>query len=145
MGNKGPLKVLNGTKLILDDHGNNLDSFTLSLESFRFFRGPLLHKSVTGTIFWGFLQQTGSRYLSHGDSFTCMRHIHISGILLKLRTSKNHTSGICRCQGPGVHTLHYAYVLHVCRNETKNSHTYASFFLSLDNHYYSVHTYLFLP
>ena len=27
MGNKGPLKVLNGTKLILDDHGNNLDSF----------------------------------------------------------------------------------------------------------------------
>ena len=28
LGNKGPLKVLNGTKLILDDHGNNLDSFT---------------------------------------------------------------------------------------------------------------------
>ena len=24
MGNKGPLKVLNGTKLILDEHGNNL-------------------------------------------------------------------------------------------------------------------------
>ena len=23
--NKGPLKVLNGTELILDDHGNNLD------------------------------------------------------------------------------------------------------------------------
>ena len=46
--NKGPLKVLNGTKLILDDHGNNLDSFRISLESFRSFRGPLLHKPVTG-------------------------------------------------------------------------------------------------
>ena len=46
--NKGPLKVLNVTKLILDDHGNNLDSFRISLESFRSFRGPLLHKSGTG-------------------------------------------------------------------------------------------------
>ena len=48
LGNKGPLKVLNGTKLILDDHGNNLDSFRISLESFRSFRGPLLHKPVPG-------------------------------------------------------------------------------------------------
>ena len=48
LGNKGPLKVLNGTKLTLDDHGNNLDSFTISLEFFRSFRGPLLHKLVTG-------------------------------------------------------------------------------------------------
>ena len=49
MENKGPLKVLNGTKLILDDHGNNLDSFRISLESFRsFIRGPLLLKPVTG-------------------------------------------------------------------------------------------------
>ena len=48
LGNKGPLKVLNGTKLILDDHGNNLDSFIISLESFRSFTGPLLHKPVTG-------------------------------------------------------------------------------------------------
>ena len=31
LGNKGPLKVLNGSKLILDDHGNNLDSFRISL------------------------------------------------------------------------------------------------------------------
>ena len=45
-GNKGPLKVLNGIKLILDDHGNNLDSFRISSESFRSFRGPLLHKPV---------------------------------------------------------------------------------------------------
>ena len=48
MGNKGPLKVLNGTELILDDHGYNLDSFRISLESFRSFRGPLLPKPVTG-------------------------------------------------------------------------------------------------
>ena len=42
MGNKGPLKVMNGTKLILEDHGNNLDSFRISLESLRLFRGPLV-------------------------------------------------------------------------------------------------------
>ena len=48
MENKGPLKALNGTKLILDDHGNNLDSFRISLESFRSFRGPLLLNPVTG-------------------------------------------------------------------------------------------------
>ena len=46
LGNKGPLKVLDGAKLILDDHGNNLNSF--SLDSFRSFRGPLLYKPVTG-------------------------------------------------------------------------------------------------
>ena len=28
------LKFLNGTKLILDDHGNNLDSFRISLDFF---------------------------------------------------------------------------------------------------------------
>ena len=44
MGNKGPLKALNGTKLILDDHGNNLDSFRINLISFRASRGPLFHK-----------------------------------------------------------------------------------------------------
>ena len=44
----GSLKVLNGTKLILDDNGNTLDSFRISLEPFRSFRGPLLHKPVTG-------------------------------------------------------------------------------------------------
>ena len=48
LGNKGPLKVLNGTKLILDDYENNLDSFRISLESFRSFIGPLLHKPVIG-------------------------------------------------------------------------------------------------
>ena len=41
MGNKDPLKVLIGTKMILDDHGNNLDLF-------RSFRGRLLLKPVTG-------------------------------------------------------------------------------------------------
>ena len=48
LGNKSPLKVLNDTKLILDDHRNNLDSFRISLESFRSFRGPLLLKPVIG-------------------------------------------------------------------------------------------------
>ena len=43
----GPLKVLNGTKLILEGHGNNLDSFRISLESFRSFRCPLLPKPVS--------------------------------------------------------------------------------------------------
>ena len=46
--NKGPVKVLNGTKQILDDNGNHLDSFRISLESFKSFRGPLLQKLVTG-------------------------------------------------------------------------------------------------
>ena len=41
------MKVLNGTKLILDDLGINLDSFRLK-GSFRSFRGPLLLKPVTG-------------------------------------------------------------------------------------------------
>ena len=48
LGNKGILKVLNGTKLTLDDHGNNLESFRISLESFKSFRDPLLHKPITG-------------------------------------------------------------------------------------------------
>ena len=48
LGNKGPLMALNGTKLIFDDHGNKVDSFRISLESFRSFKGPLLHKPVTG-------------------------------------------------------------------------------------------------
>ena len=46
--NRGPLKILNGIKLILDDQGNHLDSYTISLESFRSFRGPLFRKPVTG-------------------------------------------------------------------------------------------------
>ena len=44
----GPLKILNGIKLILDDQGNHLDSYAISLESFRSFRGPLFRKPVTG-------------------------------------------------------------------------------------------------
>ena len=59
--NRGPLKILNGIKLILDDQGNHLDSYTISFESFRYFRGPLFHKPVTGQelVFCCFLQQTG--------------------------------------------------------------------------------------
>ena len=46
--NKGHLKVLNDTKLILDDQWNNLDLFRINLKSFKSFRGPLLLKPVTG-------------------------------------------------------------------------------------------------
>ena len=42
------MKVVNGTKLILDDQENQLGSFRISLDSFRSFRGPLFHKPVTG-------------------------------------------------------------------------------------------------
>ena len=34
----GPLKIVNGIKLILDDQGNHLNSYTISLESFRSFK-----------------------------------------------------------------------------------------------------------
>ena len=33
---------------MLDDQGNHFDSYTISLESFRSFRGPLFRKPVTG-------------------------------------------------------------------------------------------------
>ena len=41
------MKILNGVILILDDQGNHLESYTISLESFRSFRGPLFCKPVT--------------------------------------------------------------------------------------------------
>ena len=44
----GPLKILKGMKLILDGQGNYLDLYTIGLESFRSFRGPLFCKRVTG-------------------------------------------------------------------------------------------------
>ena len=46
--NRGPLKILNGIKLILDGQGNHLDSYAISLESFRSLRGSLFRKPVTG-------------------------------------------------------------------------------------------------
>ena len=45
---KGPLKILNAIRFILDDQGNHLDSYTISLESFRSFKGPLFRKPITG-------------------------------------------------------------------------------------------------
>ena len=45
--NRGPLKILNGIKLIPDDQRNHLDSYTISLKSFRSFRVPLFNKPVT--------------------------------------------------------------------------------------------------
>ena len=35
LGSMAPLQILNSIKLILDDQGNHLDSYTISLESFR--------------------------------------------------------------------------------------------------------------
>ena len=60
--NRRPLKILNGKKLILDAQGNHLDSYTISLESFRSFRDLLFCKPVTSQelFFCCFLQQTGS-------------------------------------------------------------------------------------
>ena len=59
--NRGPLKILNGIKLTLDDQGNHWDSYTISLESFRSFRGHLFQKPVTDQDFFcWFLQQAGS-------------------------------------------------------------------------------------
>ena len=48
LGSMAPLQILNSIKLILDDQGNHLDSYTISLESFRSFKGPLFRKPVTG-------------------------------------------------------------------------------------------------
>ena len=48
METRGPLKILNGTKLILDDHVNHKDSFRIDFELFRSFRGTLFPKPVTG-------------------------------------------------------------------------------------------------
>ena len=46
------MKILNDIKLILDDQGNHLDSYTISLESFRSFRGPLFCKPVNWSGFF---------------------------------------------------------------------------------------------
>ena len=63
---QGPLKILNGKKFILDDQGNHLDSYKISLESFRSFIGPLFRKSVTGQDLF-FLFLTANRlYLGGG-------------------------------------------------------------------------------
>ena len=59
--NRGPLKILHGIKLILDDQKNHLDSYTISLESFSSFSGPLFRKLVkVSNFFCCFSQQPGS-------------------------------------------------------------------------------------
>ena len=47
--------ILKGKKLILDDQGNHLDSYTINLESFRSFRGPLFCKLTGQELFLLFL------------------------------------------------------------------------------------------
>ena len=66
----GPLKVLNGTKLIINDQGIKLDSLTISLESFRCFRGPLLLKLVTGQELF-FSISYNKLALAYKTSFVC--------------------------------------------------------------------------
>ena len=60
LGTRRPLKILNGTKLILDDHMNHLDSFRIYFESFRSFRGTLFPK--TGQDFFFYLLGMTSRF-----------------------------------------------------------------------------------
>ena len=76
---------MNGTKLILDDHGNNLDSFRLS----QFGILQLLQRSHTtetsnwlGTIFCRFLQQTGSNIQIRLKSDTKSHRIRSGGLNL---------------------------------------------------------------
>ena len=66
LGISGPLKILNGINLILDDQGiNHLDSYTISLESIRSFRGLLFCKPVTGQEFF-LLFLTADLLYQHG-------------------------------------------------------------------------------
>ena len=56
--NRGPLKILNDIKLILDDQGNHLDSYTI-IRVLQ--RSPIPQTSNwSGTFVCCFLQQTGS-------------------------------------------------------------------------------------
>ena len=43
----GPLQILNGTKLVVNDQRGHSDSLRINLESFRTIRSPLFHKPVT--------------------------------------------------------------------------------------------------
>ena len=72
------------------------------------------------------------RYLAHADFSTQNLHAeYISGILLKLRISGNHTSGIRRSQGPSVHTLHYAYCMFVKTKQRTVTHMRPFFSLQI--------------
>ena len=61
LGNRGPLEILNDTKLILNGEGGHSCSFQTNLVSFRTFRRPLFPKPVSWLgLFCRFLQQDGS-------------------------------------------------------------------------------------
>ena len=70
MWNRGLLKILNGIKLILDGQENHFDSYTISLESFRSFRGLLFHKPVTGQEFF-FAVSYSKPALTAFSNFSC--------------------------------------------------------------------------
>ena len=66
LGNRERLKVLNDTKLVLNEHEWPPSSFRINLVSFRTFRHPLLPKLVSWLgLFCRFLQQDGSTIISN--------------------------------------------------------------------------------
>ena len=79
---RGPLKILNGIRLIQDVQGIHLDSYTISLESFRSFRGPLFLKPVTGQEFF-LLFLTANRLQVHlGNQIGIQWYQKIYGVFI---------------------------------------------------------------
>ena len=65
LGNRGCLKVLNATTLILNDYGGNSCSFRTNLVSFRTFRRHLFPKPISWLgLFCHFLQQDSSSWVT---------------------------------------------------------------------------------
>ena len=121
--NRGHLKILNGIELILDDQGNHLDSYTISLESFTF-RVPLFSKPVTGQkLFLLFL--TANRLyivLKLGFSLSCVCNFYF------IFSSSLQTNTICdtiytkECSFSNKTTCTTEYV-NECKTTTENKCT----------------------
>ena len=104
--NMGPWKVLNDSKLIINDQGSCSDSFRIHVKSFRTFRGPLSLQKINWhrTPFWKhgmyMLQALVEAYIF----FLTSRQFKISMVT-------NATSFCCYC---GNHTKHRNQVLRAC-------------------------------
>ena len=71
--NRGPLKDLNDSKLIVYESKWFPWSFRINFIPFRIFRGPLFHKTITGQqLFFCFLQQTDSSNMLTTICADCM-------------------------------------------------------------------------
>ena len=71
LGTRGPLKIMNCIKLILDDHVKHSDSFRIYFESFRSLRGTLLPKPVhnwSGTCFSTWYNKLALEFLAQPKS-----------------------------------------------------------------------------